>query len=96
MKAQLKREEIYTLSIGGRKVANFEAQSHWEGMTKLVGPDGEILIVSGLKRGGSFGETFEAIFGDIFGIGGDSDVVIHMASPTLALDLKQVAKEVGA
>ena len=96
MKAQLKREEIFTLTVGGRKLANLEAQSHWEGMTKLVGPNGEILIVSGLKRAGSFGETFEAIFGDIFGVGSESDVVIHMASPSLASELRQLAKEAEA
>jgi hypothetical protein len=96
MKAQLKREEIFTLTVGGRKLANLEAQSHWEGMTKLVGPNGEVLIVSGIKRGGSFGETFEAMFGDIFGIGGESDVVIFMASPSLARELRQLTNEAGA
>lgn len=88
MKAQLKREEIYTLTVGGRKLTNLEAHSHWEGMTKLVGPEGE-LIVSGLKRGGSFSETFDAIFGDIFCTGSESDVVIHLASPALGLDIKR-------
>lgn len=96
MKAQLKREEIFTLTIGGRKLANLEAKSHWEGMTKLAGPDGEVLIVSGLKRGGSFGETFDAIFGDIFGTGSESDVVIHMATPLLAREIRSAASEVTA
>jgi hypothetical protein len=95
MKAQLKRNEIYTLTIGTVELAHLTVQSQWEGMTKLVSPDGQILIVSGLKRGG-FGETFNAIFGDIFGTGDDSDVVIHMASPDLALKLKQAAVEVSA
>jgi hypothetical protein len=93
MKALLKREEVYTLTVGSRKLANLEAHSHWEGMTKLVGPAGEVLIVSGLKRGGSFGDTFDAVFGDIFGTGSESGVMIHMASPTLALSLRQAAEE---
>jgi hypothetical protein len=92
MKAQLKRNEIFTLSVGVLTLANLEAQSTWEGMTKLVAPDGQILIVSGLKKG-SFGDTFDAIFGDVFGAGNDSDVVILMASPELALKLRDSTKE---
>jgi hypothetical protein len=92
MKAQLKRNEIFTLTVGGLTLANLMAESHWEGLTKLVTSDGQILIVSGLKKGG-IGETFDAIFGDIFGRGNDSDVVIHMASPKLSLMLRESMKE---
>jgi hypothetical protein len=95
MKAQLKRNEIFTLTVGVATLANLEAQSHWEGMTKLVSSQGDILIVSGLKKGG-IGDIFDAVFGDIFGRGSDSDVVIHMASPDLAHALKKAAGEVQA
>jgi len=62
MKANLIREAVFTLEVGGLKFPGMRVESRWEGLTKLVNEKKEVLIVSG-EVGGN---VFDTLFGGIF------------------------------
>lgn len=79
MKATIKREEVFTLTVGEVTIPDLRVKSKWNGMSELVNGKGEVLIVSGLSSSNPFADVMDAVLG----VRPDVEVRIVSGSPAL-------------
>lgn len=88
MKAQLTPVHSFVVRLGDTGLGTFTVESSWEGFSKLINKQGEVLIVRGIEADG-LAESFDRIFGRIFDPANvATEVDIVTASPGLVEQIK--------
>lgn len=89
MKAELIREESFTLQVGSHQIEGMRVVSKWNGLIELRNAKNEVLIVSAPELGHA--GLFDTLFSDIFRTAAETKgvgTVIVMGSPELVARIR--------
>ena len=89
---QVKEVNVYDLTVNGTSLGLFEIASEWEGLKKLEHLRTKEVLIVAPNSPERYSNFMDSLFSQIQGVPIIRDFNVIMASPNLALKIKQLGQ----